>query len=232
MEFATKSKTESYENPAHIEILSSTDRIGESIVEKVGDTPLLRLERLAGIPEGAEVYVKAEWFNPGGSVKDRAALNMILEGERSGELTKDNIILDSTSGNTGIAYAMIGAAKGYQVELVVPANVSIERKKILQAYGAKITYSDPSEGSDGALLEARRIYEANKDKYFKPDQYNNPANWQAHYNTTGPEIIKQTKERITHFVAVLKLAQRIQEGVIVTVFPDSGDKYLSTRVWE
>jgi len=151
--------------------------------------------------EGVEIFAKAEWLNPGGSVKDRAGLRIIEEGERSGQLTRDKIILDSTSGNTGIAYAMIGAIKGYRVELVVPANISEERKKALEAYGAKMVFTDPILGSDGALLEAKRIYEANPIRYFRADQYNNPFNWRAHYETTGLEILHQSKARITHFVA-------------------------------
>ena len=142
--------------------------------------------------KGVQIFAKAEWLNPGGSVKDRAGLRIIEDGERSGQLTQDKIILDSTSGNTGIAYAMIGAIKGYRVELVVPANVSEERKKALKAYGAKLILTDPLLGSDGALLEAKRIYEANPHRYFKGDQYNNPSNWRAHYETTGVEIIQQS----------------------------------------
>jgi len=149
------------------------------------------------------VYVKAEWFNPGGSVKDRPVLRMITDAERDGRLTPGKTILDSTSGNAGIAYAMIGAIKGYPVELVVPANASEERKRIIAAYGARIILSDPLEGSDGAILMAREILARAPDKYFKPDQYNNPSNWQAHYETTGPEILDQTGGRVTHFVAGL-----------------------------
>jgi len=148
-----------------------------------------------------QIFAKAEWLNPGGSVKDRAALRIIEDGEKAGELTKDKIILDSTSGNTGIAYAMIGAIKGYKVELVVPENISEERKKALEAYGVKLIFTDPLLGSDGALIEAKRIYRANPQKYFFADQYNNPSNWKAHYETTGLEIIHQTEGRLTHFVA-------------------------------
>lgn len=172
-----------------------------SILEQIGNTPLLRFANLTKELDRVEIYGKAEWFNPGGSVKDRAALRMIEEGERSGALTRDKIILDSTSGNTGIAYALIGAVKRFQVELIVPQNVSRERKRMLQAYGANVIYTDPLGGSDGAIREAHRRYAANPEKYFMPDQYNNPANWQAHYDTTGPEIIQQTQGRITHFVA-------------------------------
>jgi cysteine synthase B len=172
-----------------------------SILEQIGNTPLLRFVHITQDADRVEIYGKAEWFNPGGSVKDRAALRMIEEGERSGALTGDKVILDSTSGNTGIAYALIGAVKGYRIELAVPRNVSRERKRILQAFGAHVIYTDPLAGSDGAIREAHRRYEANREKYFMPDQYNNPANWQAHYDTTGPEIIQQTQGRITHFVA-------------------------------
>jgi cysteine synthase B len=173
------------------------------LISNIGNTPLLRLAKMtAGIP-GIEIYGKAEYFNPGGSVKDRPALNMILDGERTGKLNRDRTILDSTSGNTGIAYAMIAAARGYKVKLVLPANASIERKRILKAYGAETVFTDPTEGSDGAIRKVREIYAANPDKYFYPDQYNNPANWLAHFETTGPEIIAQTGGRITHFIAAL-----------------------------
>jgi cysteine synthase B len=172
-----------------------------SVVEQIGNTPLLRFVNLTKDFERVEIYGKAEWFNPGGSVKDRAALRMIEEGERAGVLTPEKIILDSTSGNTGIAYALIGAVKGYRVELAVPRNVSRERKRMLQAFGATVIYTDPLAGSDGAIREAHRRYAADPEKYFMPDQYNNPANWLAHYDTTGPEIIRQTHGRITHFVA-------------------------------
>jgi cysteine synthase B len=172
-----------------------------SILEQIGQTPLLRFTNISKEFDGVEMYGKAEWHNPGGSVKDRPALRMIEEGERSGALTRDKVILDSSSGNTGIAYALIGAVKGYQVELAVPSNVSQERQRILQAYGAKVIYTDPLAGSDGAIREARRRYAADPQKYFMPDQYNNPANWWAHYDTTGPEIIAQTEKRITHFIA-------------------------------
>src|SRR5919204_391091 len=172
-----------------------------SILEQIGNTPLLRFVNITKEFDRVEIYAKAEWFNPGGSVKDRPALRMIEEGERSGALTRDKAILDSTSGNTGIAYALIGAVKGYRVELAVPRNVSRERKRILQAFGAHVIYTDPLAGSDGGVRGAHRRYEANREKYFMPDQYNNPANWQAHYDTTGPEIIQQTQGRITHFVA-------------------------------
>ena len=173
-----------------------------SVVEDIGDTPLLRLHD-PEIPRHVEVYAKLEFFNPGGSVKDRPARRMIEDGERDGLLRPDKVILDSTSGNTGIAYAMIGAAKGYRVRLAMPANVSEERKKVLAAYGAEVILTDPGELSDGAILEARRIYEADPDLYFKPDQYNNPSNWLAHHDTTAPEIWAQTEGRVTHFVATI-----------------------------
>jgi cysteine synthase B len=150
-----------------------------------------------------ELYAKAEWKNPGGSVKDRAALRMIEEAEKSGALTRDRIILDATSGNTGIAYAMIGAARGYRVRLCVPSNVTPERKRILKAFGAEIVFTDPMQGSDGAILKAREMYAAEPNLYVYVDQYNNPANWRAHYDTTAPEIIEQTGGRITHFIAGL-----------------------------
>lgn len=296
----------------------------DSILGQIGNTPLLRFSHVSKDFDRVEIYGKAEWFNPGGSVKDRPALRMIEEGERSGALTREKIILDSSSGNTGIAYAWIGAVKGYRVQLAVPRNVSQERQRILQAYGAEVTYTDPLEGSDGAIREAHRRYEADPEKYFMPDQYNNPANWQAHYDTTGPEIIAQTQGRVTHFIAgvgtsgtlmgtgrrlrefnpdiqvaallpaedlhgieglkhletaivpgiwderfpdlqlsvyteeaydmarrlaleegilvgqsagaaicaALDLARRISEGVIVTILPDAGERYFSTRLWE
>jgi len=297
----------------------------ENITDRVGNTPLLKLSRIAqGLPKDVELYAKAEWFNPGGSVKDRPALNMILEGERSGKLAPEKIILDATSGNTGIAYAWIGAARGYKVKLCLPQNASIERKRILRAYGVEIVLTSRQEGSDGAIREARRLYAENPDLYFYPDQYNNPANWQAHYKTTAVEIIHQTQGRITHFVAglgtsgtfigagrrlkefnkdiqlisfqpsspfhgleglkhmataivpgiydpdladvneeveteeahemvkrlareeglfvgisagaaaacALKIARQLKSGVVVTIFPDGGDKYLSEKFWE
>lgn len=292
--------------------------------ELVGNTPLVALRHIAPARASVGVYAKAEWFNPGGSVKDRPALNMILEGERAGLLTPGKIILDATSGNTGIAYAWIGAARGYRVKLALPQNASEERKRILRSYGAELVLTSPLEGSDGAIREARRLYAEVPDLYFYPDQYNNPANWQAHYNTTALEIWHQTAGRITHFVAglgtsgtfvgtsrrlkelnpaiqvisfqpdspfhgleglkhmetalvpgiydaaladsnieisteeaheyarrlgrregllvgvsagaalaaALRIAAKVDSGVIVTVFPDGGDKYLSERFWE
>ncbi len=175
-----------------------------SILSRIGNTPLIKISKItSGLNPGVEIYAKAEWFNPGGSVKDRAALNMILEGERSGELTHDKIIIDATSRNTGIAYAMIAAVKGYKVKLALPANASSERKKILEAYGAELILTNPLESTDGAQKVIKEIYESEKEKYFYPDQYNNPANWQAHYKTTANEIWNQTNGKITHFVAGL-----------------------------
>ena len=173
-----------------------------SLLDLIGNTPLLKLQNLHQNPRVA-VFAKAEWANPGGSVKDRAALNMIWTGERSGALTPDKIIIDATSGNTGIAYAMIGAALGYQVKLCLPKNASEERKRTLKAFGAELVYTDPLAGTDGAIIAVREIVAAHPEKYFYPDQYNNPANWQAHYNTTAPEIFAQTEGKITHFVAGL-----------------------------
>jgi cysteine synthase B len=177
-----------------------TDR---RITDEIGNTPLPRIHLFDEVAPGVEIYAKAEFMNPGGSVKDRPALRMIEEGERSGLLTRDKVILDSTSGNTGIAYAMIGAAKGYRVKLVMPTNVSEERKQLVTAYGAEIQYSDALEGSDGAILLARELRDADPDRYFMPDQYNNDANWRAHYDGTGLEVWEQTGGRVTHFIAGL-----------------------------
>jgi S-sulfo-L-cysteine synthase (O-acetyl-L-serine-dependent) len=176
---------------------------GRTITELVGNTPLLRIRLFEEQYPEVEVYAKAEWFNPGGSVKDRAALAMVEDGEQRGLLTKDRIIVDSTSGNTGIAYALVGAAKGYRVRLVMPSNVSEERKQLVQAYGAEVVFSDGMEGSDGAIRLVRELIAADPECYFYPDQYNNPANALAHYNGTGPEILRQTMGRVTHFVAGL-----------------------------
>lgn len=294
------------------------------LLSLVGRTPLLRLSRIASEFSGVEIYAKAEWYNPGGSVKDRAGLWIIREAEATGQLTPEKIILDATSGNTGIAYAWIARVKGYRVTLAIPANVTPERKRILSALGAELIFTDPREGSDGAIRMARRLAAEHPERYFYADQYNNPANWRAHYETTGVEIFEQTEGRITHFVAglgtsgtfvgagrrlrelcpgitlvsvqpngpfhgieglkhmptairpgiydktladvnlevateeayamvrrlareegmlvgvssgaalagVLRIARTLRRGVIVTVFPDSGDKYLSERFWE
>lgn len=293
------------------------------ITRLIGNTPLLRVRLFERDFPQVEVYAKAEWFNPGGSVKDRAALAMIEDGERRGALTDKKTIIDSTSGNTGIAYALVAAAKGYRVKLVMPANVSAERKALVVAYGAEIVYSDAGEGSDGAIHMVRDIVAMDPDQYFYPDQYSNDANWRAHYDGTAVEILAQTSGRVTHFVAglgttgtfvgtsrrlkehdpsirtiavqpedsfhgleglkhiptaivpkiwdpsvadeiwgcptepaydlarrvarsegllvghssgaalwaVRRLAETIREGVVVTVFPDSGDRYISTGLY-
>ncbi len=188
---------------AALSMTRDADVSGHSLLAQIGNTPLVFLQRLSAATPGVDIYVKDESRNPGGSVKDRPALNMVLDGERRGLLTPDKTILDATSGNTGIAYAMIGAAKGYKVKLCLPANASHERKRILKAYGAEIVFTNPGEGSDGAIRKCREVYETNPNAYFYPDQYNNPANWQAHFDGTAPEILRQTNRRITHFVASL-----------------------------
>ena len=177
--------------------------LGTRNVDLVGNTPLLELPAIAAEVPGVRIFGKAEWYNPGGSVKDRPALWMIRDGERSGTLTPEKTILDATSGNTGIAYAWIGAALGYRVKLCMPKNASEERKKILRAYGVDFVLTDPGEGSDGAIREARRLYAEEPDRYFYPDQYSNPANPRAHYESTAPEIWEQTNGEVTHFVAGL-----------------------------
>jgi S-sulfo-L-cysteine synthase (O-acetyl-L-serine-dependent) len=181
---------------------ATTYNSASALTDLIGNTPLLQLQNLAVNPR-VEIYAKAEWANPGGSVKDRPALRMIQEAERIGALTPDKTLIDATSGNTGIAYAMLGAARGYKVKLCLPKNASAERKRILRAYGAELILTDPLAGTDGAIIEARRLVAENPDAYFYPDQYNNPANWQAHYETTGIEIFEQTAGRITHFVTGL-----------------------------
>lgn len=178
--------------------------IYSSILDRIGNTPLVRIREITkDLPRDVQVWAKLEYFNPGGSVKDRAAFEMISDGIRTGSLTKDKVIMDPTSGNTGIAYAMIGAALGYAVELVMPANVSTQRKDICEAFGAKITFSSEFEGSDGAIRLAREIFAENPGKYFMPDQYNNPKNPGAHYRTTAAEIWRQTAGQVTHFVATM-----------------------------
>lgn len=172
-----------------------------TILEMIGNTPLYRLRSFYNKKTNSNIYAKLEKYNPGGSVKDRPALRMILEGIKAGQLTKSKVILESTSGNTGIAIAMIGAVLGYKVKIYLPKNVSEERKKTLIAFGAEVVFTDPVEGSDGAYKECVIEYEKHSDRYFKPDQYNNPANPLAHYETTAPEIIRQIGDRITHFVA-------------------------------
>ena len=173
------------------------------MLDLVGRTPLVRLQRFERETPGVELWAKAEWQNPGGSVKDRAAARMILDGEASGALTPGRVIIDATSGNTGIAYAMVGAARGYKVKLCLPDNASPERKMILRALGAELVLTSPLEGTDGAIREARRLHAADPDRYFYPDQYSNDGNWRTHYDTTAPEIIEQTSGRLTHFVAGL-----------------------------
>jgi S-sulfo-L-cysteine synthase (O-acetyl-L-serine-dependent) len=189
----------------HSECLAAAARraLGERPLERIGNTPLLRLERLTRDLHGIEILAKAEWYNPGGSVKDRAAFNIVAEGKRSGALTPGKVLLDSTSGNTGIAYAMIGAAEGFGVTLCMPANVSVERKRILKAYGATVISTDPDQGSDGAIRKVRQMYTENPDRYFYADQYSNDANWRAHYEGTAKEIWEQTEGRVSHFVATL-----------------------------
>jgi cysteine synthase B len=312
---------------ANLRLIPSGSKLAkkvESILDLIGDTPLLEIRRIAeGLPSTVKIFAKLEGLNPGGSVKDRPAWRMIQEGLKSGKLHAGKTILDSTSGNTGIAMAMIGSVLRYPVELVMPANVSAERKQIIQAYGAKVTYSDPMEGSDGAIRLCRKILEESPEKYYKPDQYFNPMNPEAHYENTGPEIYRQTDGTVTHFVAgigtggtimgtgrylkernpsiqviavepddalhgleglkhmdssivpgiyheekldgkipvstedaysmvyrlsqeegvlvgqssgaalfaAIKLARKIRSGAIVTIFPDFGDKYLSTNLW-
>ena len=218
-----------------------------SVLDSIGRTPLVRLSSIERDVPGLELYAKAEWFNPGGSVKDRAAARMICEALASGHLTRDRRILDATSGNTGIAYALIGAALGYRVTLCVPANITPERKRILSAYGPELIFTDPLEGSDGAIREARRLFAADPARFFYPDQYNNEFNWRAHYDTTAPELWEQTGERLTHFIAGLGTsgtfvgtARRLRELnpdlVTASVQPDSpfhgleGLKHMGTAI--
>ena len=218
------------------------------IEQQIGNTPLIGFRQItAHLPETIRIYAKAEWTNPGGSVKDRAAYNIICEAESDGRLTPEKTLLDSTSGNTGIAYAMLGAAKGYRVKLCVPGNISPERSAILQAYGAELVRTDPLEGSDGALLAARELYAADPEQYFYADQYNNPANWHAHYLTTGAEIWQQTQGQVSHVVAGLgtsgtligtgrRLRDFNPEVQIVALQPDSpfhgleGLKHMDTAI--
>lgn len=209
-----------------------TSGVSPSIVDLVGNTPLIRLRRIERDLPGVELYAKAEWQNPGGSVKDRPALRMIQEGIAAGRLTTGKTILDATSGNTGIAYAMMGAAMDYKVTLCVPENVTPERKRILRAYGAELIFTNPLEGSDGAIRTAQKMYSESPEKYFYADQYNNPFNWRAHYDTTAPEIIRQTGARLTHFVAGLgtsgtfvgtgrRLREHNKHVMLASVQPDS-----------
>jgi S-sulfo-L-cysteine synthase (O-acetyl-L-serine-dependent) len=219
----------------------------EILRSAIGRTPLLRLSRLAPANHRVELYAKAEFLNPGGSVKDRAALAILDDGERRGRLRGDVTILDATSGNTGIAYAMLAAARGYKLKLCVPESVTPERLRILRAFGTDIVLTSAMEGSDGAIREARRLYDAEPDRYFFADQYNNEATWRAHYDTTGPEIIEQTAGRVTHFVAGLgtsgtfvgigrRLRKHRADVHLVSVQPDSplngieGLKHMETAI--
>jgi cysteine synthase B len=181
----------------------SQEQLGVRPLDRIGETPLLRLERIARDAPGVQLLGKAEWHNPGGSVKDRAAWSIVREARRTGALVAGRALLDATSGNTGIAYAMIGAAEGFEVVLCVPSNVSPERKRVLSAYGAEIVWTDPGQGTDGAIVRARELAAADPARYFHADQYSNDANWRAHYDGTAREIWEQTRGRITHFVAVL-----------------------------
>jgi S-sulfo-L-cysteine synthase (O-acetyl-L-serine-dependent) len=184
-------------------MITSIKTLGTSILERIGHTPLVRLDALTAHLSGVQILGKAEWTNPGGSVKDRAASSIVTDAQHRGLLNSSRGLLDATSGNTGIAYAMIGAARKIPVTLCVPANVSVERKRILAAYGAQVIWTDPLEGSDGAIRQAREMNESHPEKYFYADQYSNPANWLAHYHGTAQEIWSQTQGAITHFVAGL-----------------------------
>ena len=218
-----------------------------SMIDLIGGTPLIRLRTFGADLPGIELYAKAEFQNPGGSVKDRAAASILNEAKRSGRLRDGVTILDATSGNTGIAYAMISAAYGYRLKLCMPANVTQERVRTLKAYGAELVLTDPMEGTDGAIREARRLFATDPQHYFYADQYNNDANWRAHYETTGPEIIEQTEGRITHFVAGLgtsgtfmgvgrRLREFNPEVQLISVQPDSpmhgveGLKHMETAI--
>ena len=230
----------------HARLAVVPHRLGRSVLERIGNTPLLRIERVTRHWQ-AQVLAKAEWTNPGGSVKDRAAANIVAEANRTGKLASGKTLLDATSGNTGIAYAMLGAAQGFPVTLCLPANVSPERRRILHAYGAELIFTDPGEGSDGAIRKARELASAAPDKYFYADQYSNDANWRAHYYTTADEIWNQTEGRITHFVAMLGTsgtfigtARRLKELnphiVCISLQPDSpfhgieGAKHMATSM--
>ena len=221
-------------------------RPGQSLLDRIGNTPLLRFDRLTEHLPGVTLLGKAEWYNPGGSVKDRAAANIVAEGRLSGQFSPGKTLLDATSGNTGIAYAMLGAAKGFPVTLCMPSNVSPERKRILSAYGANIVWTDPADGSDGAILKARELAQ-DKDRYYYADQYGNQANWKAHYKGTANEIWQQTEGRITHFIAGLGtsgtfmgVTRRLKElnprVECIAMQPDSpfhgleGLKYMATAI--
>ncbi len=220
---------------------------GQALFDRVGNTPLLPLHRIGAEFPNVEIYAKAEWFNPSGSVKDRAAREIILAAERDGSLTPDKVLLDATSGNMGIAYATLCAARGYRVQLMLPANASRERIITLTALGVDLILTDPFDGTDGAQLEARSRYAADPDRYFYADQYNNESNWRAHYRTTGPEIWEQTAGRVTHFVAGLgtsgtltgtgrRLKELNQHIELIAVQPDSplhgleGLKHMGTAI--
>jgi len=224
-----------------------TQRDASSLLNQIGNTPLLRLQNVRSANPDVEIYAKAEWFNPGGSVKDRAALAMVTAGERSGALTKGKVLIDATSGNTGIAYAMIGAALGYKVCLALPSNASQERRHMLRAYGAELLLTDPGSGTDGAQQLVKELVRRDPDRYFYPDQYNNDANWRAHYRTTAAEIWEQSDHRVTHFVAGLgttgtfvgtsrRLKELNRSITAVAVQPDSplhgleGMKHLPTAL--
>lgn len=244
-----KRKMEMAIEEAKTELDTQAGEISKSFLESgIGNTPLIRLRRVIGdLPEEVEIYAKAEHLNPGGSVKDRAALAMVTAGEREGKLHKGKTILDATSGNTGIAYAMIGAARGYKVTLTLPKNASVERKRILKLYGARIIETDAMNGTDGAQIVARELAAQFPERYFYPDQYNNEANWRAHYEQSAPEIWQQTNGRITHFLAGLgttgtfvgttkRLKEFNPEIQAVSMQPDSplhgleGMKHLGTAI--
>lgn len=191
------------QNETEIGMIAAAKLLGTSILERIGNTPLVRLDKLTEHLPGVQILGKAEWANPGGSVKDRAASSIVVDGMRRGVLGGNTGLLDATSGNTGIAYAMLGAALGFKVTLCMPSNVSEERKRYLRAYGAEVVWTSPADGSDGAIRKARELVEAEPGRYFYADQYSNDENWRAHYRTTGNEIWEQTEGQVTHFVAAL-----------------------------
>jgi cysteine synthase B len=224
-----------------------TNSLGTALLDRIGNTPLIRLERLAAHLPGIQILGKAEWVNPGGSVKDRAASGIVADAQRRGMLTPGKHLLDATSGNTGIAYAMLGAAMGFPVTLCVPSNVSLERKRILAAYGANVAWTDPADGSDGAIRKARELAADEPEKYFYADQYGNDANWRAHYLGTANEIWRQTDGQVTHFVAGLgtsgtfvgvtrRLKELNSEIQCISMQPDSpfngleGLKHMATAI--
>lgn len=228
-------------------IARSPIHLSADLLDRIGNTPLIPLRRIGQEVPGVQLFAKAEWFNPGGSVKDRAAKGIVEAAERAGLLNKDKILLDATSGNTGVAYALIGAAKGYRVHLCIPANAGPEVLKTLKAFGAQITLTSPLESSDGAIRKARELAAQKPGLYFYADQYNNPANWQAHFETTGPEIWEQTDGTLTHFVAglgtsgtLMGTGKRLKEMSpviqVVAVQPDSplhgleGLKHMATSI--